>query len=379
MKKFYFRAISVGVFCMAMAQLTIAQTVQKTSPPPPPPPSNEKTIVINKGDQTEIVIRQKGNKDSKLTLEIKNGDFFINGKPLEKFDDENILVEKRDISENDMELPLMAFAPSPFRDHEWEDAARAYRLDENMERRNEDIVRGNEDMVRRNEDLQKKIEKSIKIRINAAFLGVSSRKAEKGGATVLEVTKGSPAEKAGIKKGDIIIKVNDTKIENPDNLYETIHNYKPGDKVKVVFTRDGKEQTVTAILEKTDYKSKEYFNNPDEFNYNYKFRMPPMPDMDMMPWGMRQPKLGIKAQDTEDGVGVNVLEVQDSTAAAKAGLKKGDIILQFNGTDVNSTNELLEQMQDSRQKTMVKVKIKRNGVTQDIDVKFIRKLRTAEL
>jgi serine protease Do len=150
--------------------------------------------------------------------------------------------------------------------------------------------------------------------------------------------------------------VNDTKIENPDNLYETIHNYKPGDKVKVVFTRNGKEQTVTAILEKTDYKSKEYFYSPDNFNYNYKFHMPPMPDIDMMPWGMIQPKLGIKAQDTEDGIGVSVLEVQDSTAAAKAGLKKGDIILQFNGADVNSTNELLEQMQDSRQKTTVKLK-----------------------
>jgi hypothetical protein len=49
----------------------------KNFAPPPPPPPNEKTIVINKGDQTEIVIRQKGNKDSKLTLEIKNGDFLL--------------------------------------------------------------------------------------------------------------------------------------------------------------------------------------------------------------------------------------------------------------------------------------------------------------
>jgi hypothetical protein len=48
-----------------------------------------------------------------------------------------------------MELPLMAFAPSPFREHEWEEAARAFRSDEHMERRNED-------MVRRNEELQKK-------------------------------------------------------------------------------------------------------------------------------------------------------------------------------------------------------------------------------
>ncbi len=78
--------------------------------------------------------------------------------------------------------------------------------------------------------------------MNSAFLGVSSRKAEKGGATVLEVTKGSPAEKAGIKKGDIITKLNETKIESPESLYETVHNLKPGDKVKILFTRDGKVQ-----------------------------------------------------------------------------------------------------------------------------------------
>ena len=62
--------------------------------------------------------------------------------------------------------------------------------------------------------------------------------------------------------------------------------------------------------------------------------MPPMPEMDDMhidAWGPRPPKIGIKAQDAEDGKGVNILEVEDSSAAFKAGLKKGDIILQFDG------------------------------------------------
>ncbi len=72
-----------------------------------------------------------------------------------------------------------------------------YRMSRMMER---DLVQ------RENMDRQRNLQKSILIRMNSAFLGVSSRKAEKGGATVLEVTKGSPAEKAGIKKGDIIIK-----------------------------------------------------------------------------------------------------------------------------------------------------------------------------
>ena len=109
--------------------------------------------------------------------------------------------------------------------------------------------------------------------MNEAFLGVSSKKTDKAGASVLEVTKGSPAEKAGIKKGDLITKVNDTKIDGPENLFETIHNYKAGDKVKIVLMRDGKEQTVTATLEKAEQMFPKDFN----YNYNFNFKMPPMP------------------------------------------------------------------------------------------------------
>jgi serine protease Do len=358
MKKFIFRTSSIGFICLVFGQLTIAQSAIAPAPPVPPAP---KADGPGKGDQTEIVIRQKGDKNTKLTLEIKNGDYFINGKPLEKFDDENVIVEKREIDENIVVMPDMVYSPSPFRVNPWDE--------ERMERE------------LGNADRQRKIQKSIQIRMNAAFLGVSSRKAEKGGATVLEVTKGSPAEKAGIRKGDIITKVNDTKIESPEALFETIHNFKVGDKVKIVFTREGKEQSVTATLDKADYKSK-------DFNYNYNFRMPPMPNMEGMgdmegmgmgPWGHHQPRLGIKAQDAEDGKGVNVLEVEDSSAAAKAGLKKGDIILQFNGSEVNSTNELVDQLEEARQKVSIKVKIQRSGVTQEIEIKIPRKLKTAEL
>ena len=110
--------------------------------------------------------------------------------------------------------------------------------------------------------------------------------------------------------------------------------------------------------------------------------MPPMPDMrgmDMGDWGYKRPKLGIKAQDAEDGKGVNVLEVEDSSVAFKSGLKKGDVIVQFDGAEVNSTNELVDQMEEARHKPVIKVKILRDGVSQDIDIKIPRKLKTAEL
>lgn len=344
----------MGVFCVAFGQLTIAQPAV---PPPPPasPAIVPDAVMTEDGVQTEIVIRQKGDKDAKLTLEIKNGDFFINGKPLEKFDDQNIIVEKRKFDENSD----LTYSLSPFREPRIINDGMMERNLENMDR-------------------QRNLQKSILIRMNSPFLGVSSRKAEKGGATVLEVTKGSPAEKAGIKKGDIITKLNETKIESPETLYETVHNLKPGDKVTILLTRDGKQQSVVATLDKSDMGSKDF-----NYNYNYKFKMPPMPDMGDIQfdgnWGPRQPKLGIKAQDAEDGKGVNVLEVEDSSAAWKAGLKKGDIILQFDGSEVNSTNELVEQFQDARRKSTIKVKIQRGGTTQDLDIKIPRKLKTAEL
>src|SRR5450755_2517370 len=93
MKKFNYKMVSLSVICLALGQLLLAQA---PIAPPPPVPAPEGP---DKADQTEIVIRQKGDKDTKLTLEIKNGDYFINGKPLEKFDDQNVSVEKREINE----------------------------------------------------------------------------------------------------------------------------------------------------------------------------------------------------------------------------------------------------------------------------------------
>ncbi|MES2630423.1 MAG: trypsin-like peptidase domain-containing protein [Patescibacteria group bacterium] len=57
------------------------------------------------------------------------------------------------------------------------------------------------------------------------------------------VAPGSPAEKAGIKNGDIITKVNDEAIGDQGGLSSIIGQYKPGDTVTITYIRDGKEQT----------------------------------------------------------------------------------------------------------------------------------------
>ncbi|MEU6413165.1 trypsin-like peptidase domain-containing protein [Microbispora sp. NPDC046933] len=83
-----------------------------------------------------------------------------------------------------------------------------------------------------------------------AFFGVSVADAVGGasGAVVSSITAGSPAEKAGLKEGDLITKINDKLVDSAEALVGTIRSSRPGDKVTVTFTRDGKETTITTAL-----------------------------------------------------------------------------------------------------------------------------------
>jgi serine protease Do len=214
---------------------------------------------------------------------------------------------------------------------------------------------------------------------NRAMLGVTTEGNDKG-AEIESVTKESAAEKAGLKKGDIITKIGDRKIESTDDVTDAIRNHKPGDKVAVTFLRDGKTQTASAELTKwKGVRVNSFAPVPDmKFDMgdlNMKFR-------EMMPmegYAMGRPKLGLSVQDTDDGVGVKVLDVDDESAAAKAGIKDDDIILGVDDVDVKGTEDIVRATRASKDKNSYKFKIKRGNSTQTIDVKIPRKLKTADL
>ena len=92
-----------------------------------------------------------------------------------------------------------------------------------------------------------------------------------------------------------------------------------------------------------------------------------------------RPRLGIRAQDTEDGKGVKVLDVADESAAEKSGIKKDDIITDFDGKKINSADDLAEAAQDAREKTSVTVKLTRAGKPQTLELKRPKKLKTTNL
>ncbi len=68
------------------------------------------------------------------------------------------------------------------------------------------------------------------------------------GAQVGDVTSGGPADKAGLKKGDVITKVNDDLIDGSESLVATVRGHRPGEKVTITYLRDGKTHTTEATL-----------------------------------------------------------------------------------------------------------------------------------
>lgn len=303
----------------------------------------------DKKEGEQIIITRKGNKDDKVVVELNGDKIIVNGKELKDNDDEgDVTVRRRRVKD------VWAFDGNNFPGN-WNEPGgfKMYNISENK-----------------------------------AMLGVTTDEVENG-VKIQSITKQSAAEKSGLKEGDIITKVDDKKIETPDDLSDIIQDHKPGDKVTVTFIRDKKEQKVTAELGKwKGVGSYSYSDGSNNFhiegleglkdqlramprgnqNYNYNWN-----------WSGNGPKLGISVQDSEDGKGVNVLDVDDDGNGAKAGIKEEDIITEVDGKAVNSADQIARVVRESKDKSSVKVKLLRKGKPLTVDVKMPKKLKTADL
>ena len=84
---------------------------------------------------------------------------------------------------------------------------------------------------------------------SGGFLGVQVKDATDGGAQVVAVENGSPADSAGLSAGDVITGVDRTEVVDPSALVSILSGHKSGDKVSITYVgTDGKTHTVTATL-----------------------------------------------------------------------------------------------------------------------------------
>ncbi|MEU8185363.1 trypsin-like peptidase domain-containing protein [Micromonospora sp. NPDC049047] len=88
-------------------------------------------------------------------------------------------------------------------------------------------------------------------KVSHPSLGVGVNQAEGGGALVASITPGSPAEKAGLQRGDVVTRFGDKLVNDSDDLVGAVQAGKVGDRVEVHFKRNGAEKSVTVTLAET--------------------------------------------------------------------------------------------------------------------------------
>lgn len=193
---------------------------------------------------------------------------------------------------------------------------------------------------------------------------------------VTKVVPDSPADRAGIRKGDLIARVNSDNIGSPSDLAKVIQEQSPGDDVKIKIVRDGETQTMRVTLaSRDDSGDKKHKNNDEDGDQDFEAPVPPTPpDAPEPPMMMRMPgmgrgRLGVRIEtlnpdlaeyfDVRDGHGVLVLDVMKGTPAEHVGMRPGDVIVGLNDRDVTDSDDLIKAISESHGK--VEVVVVRHG------------------
>jgi len=177
---------------------------------------------------------------------------------------------------------------------------------------------------------------------NAPFFGL---KEDTKGVLIPEVTKGSAAEKAGLKPGDVIIELNGKPVEAAKELQGRVSALKPDTDVELVVLRDGKRETLTAKLSERPAKEQVAKGGPETLE-----------------------KLGLAVQNLTDDLaeqygyqgltGVIVTQVETGSIAELAGISTGALIMEVNKKPVENTKSFKQAIEDAAKEDAVLLRVK---------------------
>lgn len=196
------------------------------------------------------------------------------------------------------------------------------------------------------------------------------------GVRVDDVEAGSPAEKAGIREGDLVVEFDGERVRSAMQLTRLVRETPNGRAVAVAVMRDGKRQALQATPEtgrsfafdeETMRELEERLRNlPPEFRvmpplYRYdnprrfEFRVPHGYGVPDIPFMGARGRLGVTVQsltpDLEEYFGARnggalVSSVRQNSSAAQAGMKAGDVITSINGRQISDADDLTRELRD---------------------------------
>ena len=188
------------------------------------------------------------------------------------------------------------------------------------------------------------------------------------GVLVTRVVVDSPADRAGLEKGDVLVSFNSRTIETPSELVEVVRAARIGQSVSLAIIRDGQRRSLTARLSARSEGDEEYYDTPVPRAPRAP-KAPPAPRARMFEWdgdSFEMPdmsgltmlrgrgRLGVHIQDLNadladalgvpNGKGVLVTDVIQDTPAESVGIKAGDVIVEVAGRAVNDASELHREL-----------------------------------
>ena len=179
------------------------------------------------------------------------------------------------------------------------------------------------------------------------------------GVLVSDVKQGSAADKAGLKRGDVITAINGEKTDDSNILRNRIAQTAPGSEVAMTVLRDGNQQDVKAKLDELTPEVAQRGNSNGNNGQNRDSNDGGRLGFSLQPVNPAiAQQLGISA----DTKGLVVTEIDEAGAAAEAGIARGDVILEVNRQPVETLDQVKSALDKAGDKPLL-VLISRGGRT----------------
>ena len=244
------------------------------------------------------------------------------------------------------------------------------------------------------DEKKKVIEKKVLVQSteNKAGLGVMVSNIDKGdpdskkeGARIVEVFKGSEAEKIGLEKGDIIIEVNGKTIKKPSDLVDIFEDVEEGAECKLNILRNGEKKSFTAKLKPFEGHAYAFHVDEEDGDVLIDVFRTPGDEKDFKvirssginaTTGGKGGYLGVQVKDLSPQLqeyfevknGILIEEIMKDSPAEKAGLKAGDVIVTINDRKLDDYNDLIRTINYYNPEEEVNVSFVRKGNTEETKV-----------
>jgi serine protease Do len=187
------------------------------------------------------------------------------------------------------------------------------------------------------------------------------------GVIIKMVVPDSPADEAGLRQSDIILRFDGRKLADSDELIEYVSQQKPGDEVTIDIVRKGQEKSITVALgsRDDDRKAERYILKdqlPGLNHYDKSFHM--------YKSSLSDSYIGVTLEDlnpqlgeyfgVEEGKGALITEIMEDSPAGKAGLKAGDVIVEVDGREVEELSDVRDAVRGKEEGEEISLRVLRN-------------------